>query len=202
MNWTYAALLLAGYLLGCFSTGLWVAGHQKIDIRSLGSKSTGATNVARVMGVRSGLVTFAGDFVKAALAVALGMWVASREGAMATGLGAVIGHNWPVFYHFRGGKGVACSIAVFILIFPLETLAGCAVALAAIALTRYVSLGSLLMLAVTAAAILFRYAFWPAGCWALMLFALGVFRHRANIERLLAGRENRFDWHAGAGRRR
>ncbi len=189
---TYLLVVVGGYLLGCFSTGLLVAGRRHVDIRSLGSKSTGATNVTRVMGIRSGLITFIGDMAKAALAVGLGTWLAGRDGAMLAGLAVVVGHNWPVFHNFRGGKGVACSLAVLVLIFPIETLIGGAVALAAIAITRYVSLGSLLLISVTTVAILFRQPFWPAGCWALVLTALGVIRHRSNIQRLVEGRENRF----------
>lgn len=189
---TYLLVVVGGYLLGCFSTGLLVAGRRHVDIRSLGSKSTGATNVTRVMGIRSGLITFIGDMAKAALAVRLGTWLAGRDGAMLAGLAVVVGHNWPVFHNFRGGKGVACSLAVLVLIFPIETLIGGAVALAAIAITRYVSLGSLLLISVTTVAILFRQPFWPAGCWALVLTALGVIRHRSNIQRLVEGRENRF----------
>lgn len=189
---TYLLVVVGCYLLGCFSTGLLVAGRRHVDIRSLGSKSTGATNVTRVMGIRSGLITFIGDMAKAALAVGLGIWLAGRDGAMLAGLAVVVGHNWPVFHNFRGGKGVACSLAVLVLIFPIETLIGGAVALAAIAITRYVSLGSLLLISVTTVAILFRQPFWPAGCWALVLTALGVIRHRSNIQRLVEGRENRF----------
>lgn len=189
----YLLAAVAGYLLGCFSTGLLVAGKKNIDIRSLGSRSTGATNVTRVMGLRPGLITFLGDMAKAALAVGLGFWLAQRDGAMLAGLAAVIGHNWPVFSNFRGGKGVACSLAVLMLIFPVETLMGCTLAFIAIALTRYISLGSLLLISVTTLAILLRYPFWPAGCWALALTILGIVRHRSNIQRLANGKENRFE---------
>ncbi len=187
------ACAVIGYLLGCFSTGLTVAQKRHVDIRALGSKSTGATNVTRVMGIRLGLITFVGDMLKAAIAVGLGTLFAGRDGAMLAALAAVIGHNWPVFYRFKGGKGIACSLAVFALLFPVETIIGGAVALAAIGITRYVSLGSLLLLCVTTLAILFRHPFWPAGCWALILTVLGIARHHANIQRLLAGKENKFN---------
>ena len=189
----YLLAAVFGYLLGCFSTGLLVAGQQHVDIRSLGSKSTGATNVTRVMGIKSGLITFVGDMAKAAIAVGLGHWLGGRHAAMLAGLAVVIGHNWPVFHSFRGGKGVACSLAVLMILFPIETLIGGAIALAAIAVTRYISLGSLLLISVTSVMILLRQPFWPAGVWALVLTALGVFQHRSNIERLAAGRESRFD---------
>ena len=93
-----------GYALGCFSTGLLLAKRYQVDIRKLGSKSSGATNMTRVIGPKLGLLTFVGDFGKATLAVVLGLAIQGLEGALLGGLFVVIGHNWPVTYHFKGGK--------------------------------------------------------------------------------------------------
>lgn len=181
-----------GYLLGCFSTGLMVSGKSKVDIRSLGSKSTGATNVTRVMGLGSGLVTFLGDVAKAALAVLIGWWLAGRDGGLLAGLMAIIGHNWPVFYGFKGGKGVSCSVAVLLLNTPLEGAIACVLAVLIIAITRYVSLGSLTLLLSAALIIPFTRGLWPYGVWAIGLFLIATYRHRTNIQRLLKGKESKF----------
>ncbi len=181
-----------GYLLGCFSTGLMVSGKSKVDIRNLGSKSTGATNVTRVMGLRSGLITFLGDAIKAALAVLFGFWVAGRDGGLMAGLAAIIGHNWPVFYGFKGGKGIACSVAVLLLNTPMEGAIACVLAVLAIAITRYVSLGSLTLLLAAAVMLPFTRGLWPYGIWAIILFIIATYRHRSNIKRLLKGEESKF----------
>lgn len=192
MNLWLLACAALGYALGCFSTGSIISGISKVDIRSLGSKSTGATNVTRVMGLRSGLVTFFGDMLKAALAVLLGWAIAGRDGGLVGALFAVIGHNWPVIYRFKGGKGVACSVAILLLCTPIEGMIAGALAIAVIALTRYVSLGSLTMLAAAAVLVPINHGFWPVGTWAILLFLLGAFQHRSNIGRLLRGKENKF----------
>ncbi len=181
-----------GYTLGCFSTGLLLSKHYRVDIRELGSKSSGATNMTRVLGPKLGLLTFLGDFGKAAIAVILGHAIQGMEGALIGGLFVVIGHNWPVTYHFKGGKGVACSIAILIILAPLETLISGIFGILAIALTKYVSLGSLVFLLFSAVIIPFTRGLWPMGLWAILLFLIAVYRHRANISRLLHGEESKF----------
>ena len=149
------SLLIAilSYLLGCFSTGITISRAQGVDIRSKGSKNTGASNVLRVLGLKSGLVTFVGDFLKAALAVLIGHLLLPGEtfgvmdfGKMLGGLFAVLGHNWPVFYGFKGGKGVACSAAVVFFVSPLWGIIAIVICLLVIAITRYISLGSMTLL--------------------------------------------------------
>lgn len=181
-----------GYALGCFSTGLLLSKHYQIDIRKLGSKSSGATNMTRVLGPKLGLLTFLGDFGKAAIAVLLGLAIQGVEGALLGGLFVVIGHNWPVTYHFKGGKGVACSIAILFILAPLETLIAGILGILAIALTKYVSLGSLVFLLSTAIIIPFTRGLWPMGLWAILLFLIAAYRHRANIGRLMRGEESKF----------
>ncbi len=190
---------VVAYLLGCFSTGLTVSNAKGVDIRSKGSKNTGASNVLRVMGLKSGLVTFIGDFLKATLACWLGSILlpgvtfgVDRFGMMLAGVFAVVGHNWPVFYGFKGGKGVACSAAVILFVNPLWGGISIVICVAVIALTRFISLGSMTML--LCYMVLMCVAFW--GQWAaclftVILFAMCVWRHRANIQRLLNGTENK-----------
>lgn len=195
------SVLVAGiaYLLGCFSTGITISRLQGVDIRNAGSKNTGASNVLRVMGLKSGAITFAGDCLKAILAVVAGRLIlpgatfgVERFGMMLGGLFAVLGHNWPVFYGFKGGKGVACSAAVVFLVDPLWGGIAIAVCITVIALTRYISLGSMTLLFTYM--VLMCIAHWGERVMCLftvVLFALCVWRHRANIQRLKNGTENK-----------
>ncbi|NLA53412.1 MAG: glycerol-3-phosphate acyltransferase [Clostridiales bacterium] len=183
---------LLGYGLGCISTGLILSGKASVDIRSMGSKSTGATNMTRVMGLRHGLLTFIGDFLKAALAVWLGYLIAGRDGSLISGLFVIIGHNWPFLYGFKGGKGIVCSSAVLLFVTPMEGLVSGIIALLVIYLTRYVSLGSLSLLFVAAVMLPFTRGIWPYGAWGILLFLLAAYQHRANIKRLINGTESKF----------
>ncbi|MGI6688219.1 MAG: glycerol-3-phosphate 1-O-acyltransferase PlsY [Christensenellales bacterium] len=189
----YIASSVLAYLLGSISPGIIISHHFGTDIRSQGSKSTGATNMTRVMGLRLGLITFLSDFFKASLAVLISHVLAGEPGMLLAGLFVVIGHNWPVFYQFKGGKGVACSLAVLFWSCPVQTLIAGALAILVIAMTRYVSLGSLTLLAMTFLLILFTKGLWPVGVWALVLLALGVYQHRTNIKRLINGNENKLN---------
>lgn len=191
MIFRYLLCAVVGYLLGCFSTGILVARKEGHDIRAEGSHNTGASNALRVLGVKGGALTFLGDFLKAALAVMIGKWIAGQPGGMLGGLFVVLGHNWPVFFDFRGGKGIACSTAVLLLLFPWQGAVAIALCLGVIYFTRYISLGSLTMLTVFFFLILLTQPLWPCAVWALALALLGFYRHRANIERLRQGTENK-----------
>ena len=184
------------YLLGCFSTGLTVSSAKGVDIRSRGSKNTGASNVLRVMGLKSGLITFAGDFLKAALACWIGSLIlpgttfgVSRYGMMLAGLFAIIGHNWPVFYGFKGGKGVACSAAVVFFVDPLWGAIAIVACLAVIALfVAFVFAGLRVSLAYALAAVpgVGVVGIWwsvPVG-W-LLADAFGLLYYRARHKALL-----------------
>ena len=192
-------IAILSYLLGCFSTGITISRAQGVDIRSKGSKNTGASNVLRVLGLKSGLVTFVGDFLKAALAVLIGHLLLPGEtfgvmdfGKMLGGLCAVLGHNWPIFYGFKGGKGVACSAAVVFFVSPLWGIISIVVCLLVIAVTRYISLGSMTLLFLYMVLMcLNHWGEWVKCLFTVILFVLCVWRHRANITRLLNGTENK-----------
>lgn len=194
----YFLCAVIAYLLGSFSTGILVASKLGHDIRSEGSKNTGASNALRVLGLKGGAIVFLGDFIKAAIAVLIGRWLLDLHGAMLAGLCVVLGHNWPVFFGFKGGKGIACSAAVVLLTFWWQGLAGILICLAVIYFTRYISLGSMTMLAVFFILVTLTAPFWPYGIWALALLGLGVWRHHANIERLKNGTENKIGQKAKA----
>ena len=186
----------AGYLLGSFSTGILVARKEGHDIRAEGSHNTGASNALRVLGLKGGALTFAGDFAKAALSVLLGLLIAGQYGGMAAGLGVILGHNWPLFFGFKGGKGIACSTAVLLILFPWQGAVAVALCLAVIYWKRYISVGSLTMLSVFFVLLLLSRGVWPYGVWAFALAALGFARHRANLERLKNGTENKISFHS------
>ena len=187
----YILCAVIAYLLGSFSTGIMVANKAGHDIRSEGSKNTGASNALRILGLKGGALVFAGDFLKAALAVGVGYLLCGHNGAMLGGLCVVLGHNWPIFFGFQGGKGIACSTAVVLSTFFWQGAIAGILCLLVIYRTKYISLGSLTMLTIFAILIIFTQPFWPAGIWALVLMALGFYRHRANIERLKNGTENK-----------
>lgn len=187
----YLLCAVIAYLLGSFSTGILVAKRDGHDIRAEGSKNTGASNALRILGLKGGALVFAGDFLKAALAVIIGQLIAGKVGGMVGGLFVVLGHNWPVFFGFQGGKGIACSTAVLLILFFWQGAIAGILCLLVIYFTKYISLGSLTMLFVFAVLMLVSSPFWPHGVWALALLALGVYRHRANLARLKNGTENK-----------
>ena len=191
---TYVLVGAVAYLLGSISTGLLVAKlNHGPNLREVGSKNTGASNVLRTMGLKSGLITFAGDCGKAALACGIGYWALGRYGAMLAGLMVILGHNWPVFFQFKGGKGVASSCGVMLVCFPIPALISYVVAIGIIAATRFISLGSMCMLTVFAILV---SVFFSGGdllviLWAVLLASLCILRHRTNIGRLIHGTESR-----------
>ena len=148
----YVITGVIAYLLGSISTGILVAQkNHGPNLREVGSKNTGASNVLRTMGLKSGLITFVGDCGKAAVACLIGRWLlapygASLYGAMLAGLLVILGHNWPVFFQFKGGKGVASSCGVMLVCFPLPAIICFVFCLALIYLSKYISLGSMSML--------------------------------------------------------
>ena len=194
MLFYYVLCAIISYLLGCISTGLLLSQNSGKDIRALGSKSTGATNVSRILGFKMGLGTFAGDFLKGIVAVALTDFFLGRSAAMIAGFFVVAGHNWPLFYAFKGGKGIATSCAVLLYLFPVETLIGMLIAFILIVWLRYVSVGSLTLLATTAILCLIRRPAVPDNVFCLTMFAMGLWQHRKNIERLMNGNENKFSF--------
>ena len=138
---------ILSYLLGSLSGGIIIsrlAGGP--DLHTVGSKSTGASNVQRAMGWKYGIFTFLFDAVKGLLSCFIAWLITgSHMAALLAGLCCVIGHNWPVFFRFRGGKGVATTGAVMLYCFPVPALICIALTVAVIALFRYISVGSMLL---------------------------------------------------------
>jgi acyl phosphate:glycerol-3-phosphate acyltransferase len=188
-----AVVLALAYLLGSVPFSFLVARFFGVpDVREVGSGNVGATNVMRSAGKPAGILAFALDAAKGALAALAAQRLAS--GPMLPPLAAaaaVLGHMFPVWLGFRGGKGVATGAGAFLPLAPLATAAAiCAFVLTALA-TRYVSLGSVVG-TLTLAAAAFLTGAHPAVAWsATVIGALVVFKHRANLERIVRGTESR-----------
>jgi len=195
-------LVAVAYLLGSIPFGLILA---KIfggkDVRKSGSGNIGATNVARVVGPAAGSLTLLLDTAKGAAAV----WLAGRyseqsaAALMLAGIAALLGHCFPVWLKFKGGKGVATALGVFVMLSPLAALGGVLFFLAVILLWRYVSLGSV---SAAAAMPLLVYFLWAPGhapplvviFGTLFAAALVVVKHDANLQRLVDGTEPKFSF--------
>jgi glycerol-3-phosphate acyltransferase PlsY len=186
------------YLLGSIPVGyLLVRFFRKQDIRQVGSGNIGATNVARSGAKGLGLLTLVLDCGKAWLAVWIARWLAPHNGnlAIAAAAAVIVGHCFPVWLGFRGGKGVACALGVFIALLPWPaTLIILGIFLAVVSITRFVSLGSIL--GACAFPFLAFYFLRPLDAFQIVgLIVMPVIvcaKHHANIQRLLAGTESRF----------
>jgi glycerol-3-phosphate acyltransferase PlsY len=187
-------LIIIGYLLGSIPFGLLYGKLAGIDVRRQGSGNIGATNVGRLLGKKLGALTLISDLLKGILPMLLGAWLlADQPGAerwvMLSGGAAFLGHCFPVYLKFRGGKGVATALGIHLYLAPLPTLAGVAVFAATVRLSGYVSLGSL-----TAAAAL-PLLIWLAGGTleltgvSALVGAVIWLKHHENIARLLRGQE-------------
>ncbi len=185
---------IISYLIGSFSSAYHLGkALKKIDIRTQGSGNSGATNALRVMGAKIGILTFLMDFFKGILAVLIGFYLGGYNGGLIGGICAVIGHDFPIFIGFKGGKGVATSLgALAILHFPtalISVIIGIIVAL----FTRYVSLGSIVFFILNPiiSIILSEPNNQYLTLTTIFLGLLGIYRHRSNIKRLIRGNENK-----------
>lgn len=203
---TFLASVLLGYVSGSIPSAVWISRLVGgIDIRRQGSGNAGATNVARVLGTRWGLLVGLIDTLKGLLPVwllapiaARGMGIANADAGLAIGVAAIIGHLYPLFAGFRGGKGVLTALGMSIALMPFEALCGLVVWGGVFALTRIVSLGSLIAcLSVVGVVFIRRYVFGvphPTSLLAaaVLIAVLVIVMHRSNIRRLVRGEEHRF----------
>lgn len=185
-------LLLSAYLFGSIPTGVWLSRRRGVDPRDIGSGNIGATNVVRAAGVATGLMTLAGDALKGLLPVLIAMRAGYGETIVAlAGFAAFIGHLYSCFLRLRGGKGVATAFGVLLGLAPLTMVIVVPLFALVAALSRYVSVASLLAAGVTPPLLIaLRY---PPATSAVGLAAglLIIARHRDNIRRLRFGTEAR-----------
>lgn len=201
--------LLFAYLVGAIPFGLLIARARGVDILAHGSGNIGATNVGRVLGRRFGILCFLLDFAKGALPVAVALYVRNHTDAeaelglgpdllpVAAGLAAFLGHIFPVYLRFHGGKGVATGAGVVAVLLPLEAGGAILVWIAVVLASRYVSLASivaalsLVVLRLTLVAAPFAGDHFILTLFCLIAGILVIVKHRSNIGRLLRGNENR-----------
>ncbi len=187
------SLWFLAYLLGSVPVGVLVAEWFKSsDPRSLGSGNIGATNVARTAGKKAGLITLLGDCLKGLLAVLIARFFGAGNGVAAlTGLIAFMGHLYPVFLGFKGGKGVATALGVLLALAPGAVLVGVTLFAAVTVWSRFVSLGSLVA-AATMPLLICQFGYsWKIVYSSLIMAAFIIYRHRSNILRLCQNKENR-----------
>ena len=202
---SYIVTALAAYLLGSIPTGYLVAKARGIDIRTVGSGNIGATNVFRILGKPAGIFVLFVDALKGFLAcwfVGLMVWKLLMNGAATTtatlellkilgGVFAILGHNYTCWLKFKGGKGIATSAGVTLALFPLAMAISLGVWLLFFLITRYVSVASI------ASAVALPFAAWGTHSSRRMVLiaavigVLAIYKHRANIQRLRDGTENR-----------
>jgi glycerol-3-phosphate acyltransferase PlsY len=197
------AALASGYLLGSLNTALIVGKIYGKDIRSHGSKNAGLTNTLRVLGKSAAALVLAGDILKGIIAcligLRLGVYVYSGESRdcvslLAAGAGAVIGHNWPLYFGFKGGKGALTAVTVLFMIDWIMALICLGLFVMIVALTRYVSLGTICA-TICFVAISFIPAFGHTVYFYIFGFSMAfiiIVKHKENIRRLFSGTENKF----------
>lgn len=211
MGFARVLALIIGYAFGLLLTGYLFGKSQDVDLRKEGSGNVGTTNTMRILGVRIGALTLLCDCLKAILATVV-VWFVFKSVysehivllQLYGALGAILGHDFPFYWKFKGGKGIACSFGMIVAIFP-QCLPICVLVFAiTVGLTRYVSLGSM----VAAVALFVQVVVF--GRLGILRFAAGdlleaqiltgfacvlaIVLHRSNIKRLLAGNENKFSF--------
>lgn len=188
-------ILIVIYLIAAIPSGVVLARMMGVeDVRQKGSGNIGATNVYRVAGKLAGVLTLLGDTLKGFLPLlAIKSWLspAPEQLAIASAV-AILGHCYPVYLRFKGGKGVATALGLFLVLSPKAVLGALIVFILTVALSRYISLGSVLAALSAPLLILLLNLPQPIFLATLFIAMLVIWRHRSNIKRLLDGTENRF----------
>lgn len=191
--------IVLAYILGALPNGVWIGKYFKnIDIRNYGSKNSGATNAYRVLGARYGIMVLIADALKGFLPP----FIASKYGVegnylLLIGMIAIIGHTLSFFLNFKGGKGVATSLGVFLFLVPNVTLTLLIIFIVVVAITRYISLGSIIA-SIMLPILTYFYPIKngidrvPLVVMTALIGGFVVYKHKSNIGRLLNGTENKF----------
>ena len=205
----YLLCLVVGYFCGCISCGYLVGKFYHIDIRTKGSGNAGTTNVLRTLGILPALITFVGDIAKAVIPIlVIREFIGHPDNwyllCLYCGLGVVLGHNYPFYMKFKGGKGIAVTAAVVLsAAHPLMIPIGLAIFITVVALTRYVSLGSLFVAWYIPVNTFVLYRdnsnFIHMMVISLLFTAFAYLQHRHNIVRLIHGNENKIGAKKKAG---
>lgn len=203
---TILLCLAVGYIFGCISTGVILGKIYGVNLKQHGSGNIGTTNALRTLGPAAGAITLLGDVVKTIVPIILMRYLIGGDVlsghliALYTGLGAVMGHNFPFYMKFQGGKGMAATAGMILGFADLRIIGICLVVfIVSVAVTRYVSLGSLLVNICFPAGILCFYYqqdfFLHMLLISLIFPLLSIYKHRENIQRLLKGTERKVSFH-------
>lgn len=184
---------IIAYFIGSVSFSyIFTKKIKKQDIREKGSGNAGTTNVLRSYGWKMGLLTLVCDLLKGVAAALIGLWIAQEAGLYVAGMFVIVGHNWSVYLKFKGGKGIAATTGVLLVIMPIPTIIIFGVCVLIVYLTKIMSVGSIIGLIASAAAAFFVQ---PGDTFmhitVIIIAVLGVFSHRENIKRLAHGNENK-----------
>lgn len=191
----YFIIATISYLLGNLSFA-YILGKliKKQDVRDYGSGNAGTTNAIRTFGKKIGALVFIGDVLKAVVAVLIGKSFGDEIGSYIAGILVIVGHNWPVFLGFKGGKGVASTIGVLVTITPLVTLICVVIGVTIIIFTRTVSIGSIVGMSLSpiVSLVFVRPLDIKLTVFCLILSSMSIYRHKSNIKKLMEGKENKF----------
>ena len=198
--WFFLVAIVIGYLCGCFQSGYFVGKLCGLDIRQYGSGNAGTTNVLRTLGKGRALLTFLGDGLKGLVPVLIvKLWIGPASPGLNSellqlilGLAIVLGHDYPFFLGFKGGKGIATTAAVMMAFDWIMGLCSFIIFVGIVAATRYVSLASVTL----SAALIIEMLIFHWGRWDLLIMIIiyaffAIYRHRANIKRLMNGTESK-----------
>ncbi len=191
-----ALSLVAAYLVGSIDFAVIVARMHGVDIHQEGSGNPGTSNVLRTLGRVPAAMVFIGDTLKGTIGAAMGM-VASGVAdpqvhwAFAAGLAAVLGHCYPIFHRFKGGKGVATGGGVLLFTAPLVALIEIAIWAIVVKLTKTASIGSMVIVVITIPMLVWQGVRGLSLLWVALIIAVVVWRHRGNIKRMISGREQK-----------
>jgi glycerol-3-phosphate acyltransferase PlsY len=192
--------LVAAYVVGSIDFAVIVARMHGVDIHQAGSGNPGTSNVLRTLGRLPAAMVLVGDMLKGTVGAAMG-WVASGvvdpsaaadpmgPWAFAAGFAAVVGHCYPIFHKFKGGKGVATGAGVLLFTVPLAAVIELALWGVIVKLTKTASIGSLVIMVITIPILIWQGVEGVSLAWVALIIALIVWRHRGNIQRMVAGRE-------------
>jgi len=201
MAWKIVLAATIGYLLGSINSSLMIGKlFYRKDIRQFGSGNAGATNALRTFGKGAAACVLPGDLLKGILAVLIGYGLAGSDssgeytGGYLAGLSSIVGHNWPVYFGFKGGKGVLTSFAVVLMFSPVAALLCLAGFIVIVAVSKYVSLGSMVCAALfPLMAFLMGEPMMMVGVGAILALLI-IMRHSANIRRLIKGNEKKLSF--------
>lgn len=193
----FIVCIIVSYLLGNISGGM-IFGRLLFnkDIRDYGSKNAGTTNALRVFGIKAGALTFIVDLLKSILACFIGMKLLGLNGVLLSGIFVVLGHNWPIFLNFKGGKGIASSFGFIIFLDYKIAIVAILIFVTIVILTKYISLASMITttLVLPISYIFFKYRNIYVLLTLLFLASLSIYRHKSNIVRLINGNENKINF--------